>query len=182
MLASSKLNDMKTFLLLLYTVGVISIIFVAHIAISYLVPAPFNYINLITISLALISLRQNSDQAIWYALVLGFLLELFSADYFGVTMAALVVSVMVLSWLLRTVFTNYSWYMIFLTGFLFVVVYQSLQIMFRIGTEIVLRKPVYFTSAVGKEILLEALINTFILTVVYLIASSVSKRHSPRYI
>ncbi len=173
---------MKTFLILLYTIGVLSGIFLAHIAINYLIPAPFNYINLIMIVLALMSLRQNGHQAAWFALAFGFLLELFSADHFGVTMGALVTSVIVLSWLLRTVFTNYSWYMIFLTGFLFVVAYQSAQIIFRIAIEIILREPVYFTSAVGREILFEALVNTCILTAVYIVAAVTSKRNSPRYI
>lgn len=173
---------MKTFLTLLSMLVMVSGIFVVHIAINYLVPTPFNYVNVILIFLAWVTFRQNNNQPVWFALALGFLIELFSADHFGLSMAALVSSVIVLNWLLRTVFTNYSWYMILCASALFVVTYQVATLIFRAIAQIVLRQPLYFTSAVIKEISVEALVNAVILAVVYLLMASTSKRQSPRYI
>lgn len=173
---------MKNVLTLLYMGVLVSGIFAIHIAGNYLIPAPFNYVNVILIFLAWVTFRQNSNQPVWFALVFGFLIELFSADHFGISMAAMVVSVVILNWLLRTVFTNYSWYMILCTSFLFIVTYQVGLIVLRIMADIVLRQPLYFTSAVITEIAIEAVANAIILAFIYLVATGASKRYSPRYI
>jgi len=73
-------------------------------------PAPFNNLNLILISLVFILAFTSLDAALWWAVLFGFLLDIFSFSFFGQHLISLTLTTVLVYLLLNNFFTNRSLY------------------------------------------------------------------------
>ena len=174
---------MKRLFSLIMTVAAMLGVLLAHIMVGYMLPPPFNQINLLFLALLLYSLYRSEQVVLWAGVIVGFLSELFSSSPFGINSVSIVVSLTLLSWLLRNIFINHSWYVVLLSGFLYIVSYRLVYFFLIMVLGI-------FTGdrSISNNLSLwstaeEAAINALVLTIIYFFISLVSKHKlSPKYI
>lgn len=157
-------------------------VFTVHTVIGYTAPYPFYQLNVIILFLLSFLIRNRKKEALWFGLVLGYCTELFSADYFGVRLVALLLSVVIVNWLLEKVFTTQAWYIITVLGFLASVIHRLLFIGLSSATQGFTNLALYTTWPVALGIVVEATINTAGLLLIYSVMSLVWVRANPRYI
>jgi len=81
-------------------------------------------LNLIIVCLIFILSFGGLDRALWSALTLGFLLDVFSFSYFGLYIVCLALTVLVVHFLLNNFFTNRSLYSVLALVALATLVYE----------------------------------------------------------
>jgi len=172
----------KIILKAIAALGGVLTIFIAHIAMVNFLPFPINRINLIYMALVWLVISKGTTSAIWLALVLSFLTEIFSSTPFGVNMAALILSLIFLDWFLLTIFTNHSWYMVFFSGLVGFISYRALGIIFLILAALMSHGAISLNYRLITDFLLEAALTSLALALTYLIASLFKNRFNPNYI
>ncbi len=94
-------------------------------------PYGLSKLNLILIILIFILSLANFEYAFWWALGVGFLLDVYSFHLFGTYLLAIIFSIIVANFLLINFFTNRSLYSFLMLSFLFLLIYElSLQFIF----------------------------------------------------
>lgn len=173
---------MRTFLASINTTGIIVGLFLLHILLVTNLPSPFNQFNIIIIFLAWLALRSRTNAALAFAVVFGFLNSLFSSEAFGLSIFAMLCTIVLFNWMLMTIFTNHSWYMILLAGGLFVLSYQIIFIVAISAYGLFTRQPLVLTVNIVWISGLSALINALGLAFVSSITNIFTERRGPRYI
>ncbi|MSU75291.1 MAG: hypothetical protein EXS55_02145 [Candidatus Magasanikbacteria bacterium] len=160
------------------------VITMIHFIVITFTSSPWNSIHLILASLfcLLIITAQKPISALAMALIFGFCVELFASTPFGLVSFALLISVIVVSFLLNTIFTNRSILIVFFSG---VVGTASYYIILTIGimTQAFFYKTNFivtteFVERAGISILTTSLF--FIIS--YSFISRFTRRLNPRYI
>lgn len=168
-------------MLIRYILLVISI-FVAHVLILTILPFPFNHINIILILFLWFIIYNGNDRILWLVLPLAFLLELFVSFPFGLTSAALLLTLLVMHRLLVNFFTNRSLYIVFLAGFLGITIFRFSFIIFLLvinlfNSEFSVSWPEIFTN-----VFYEIILTTGVFFLFYLSTRIFFKRLNPKYI
>lgn len=81
-----------------------------HIGLSFLLPDPWNKINIIFALMALFIVIIESPVSVWMVLIIHFIIELYTTIPFGIQLYAATISALCGYWLYRRIFTNTSWY------------------------------------------------------------------------
>lgn len=116
----------QTLLSFVYLVLILTV----HIFIINFLPYPFNHINIIfTIFLLIITVSTN-NRVIWLILITAYFSELLSSIPFGISTAALLLSLLIINWFQCNILTNRSVYMIFLSAILGIILYRVLFVIF----------------------------------------------------
>lgn len=156
------------------TIGII----VLHICVKQIGVAPVIYLNIVFIAIVWMILYRSSPRVLWLALTPLVVLELFSAAPFGVVSISLMVTFSILHQLLTKVFTDHSLLMVALAGFIGMV---SFRLLFLAGVVLVQRSSYQFSFDLFFTWLLESLVTTIGLCVVYGITTRLIKRLKPHY-
>ncbi len=166
------------------TVALISIlaIFILHIAAVNFLPFPLNRINLMFLALVWLAINKGIAYVVWVGLILSFLAELFSPAPFGVNMAALLGSLIILDWFLANVFTNHSWYIVFFSGLIGLICYRVGFFLFLGAVAIIKQDTLSFNLPLVTDIALEVVLTATTLAGLYLATALFLKRLDPKYI
>ncbi len=155
--------------------GALLMIFLAQITAVYLLPFPFNRINIALLTFLWLIVYRNNLSALWLALIISLTTDLFSSLPFGLTALAMI-STIVVTRRIFEIFSNFSWYNIFFLGALGIFFYEIfsyallLTIYFFYKKTDVLQLPnlTYFAS--------EIFINALSLLIAYAISLLFTKR------
>lgn len=153
---------------ILLSLGLIGI-FAFHTIVNYFFAFPLNKVNVVFLLLIWIISYKHHITMLWLALSLSFVMEMFSSLPFGITTAATITTLVFIRYIFSFLFTNFSWYSMFLLGFLSIL----LQKIISAGI-------IYFLSIFKKIeytlqfpdpylILLECAVNASLLMVIYLL-------------
>lgn len=112
---------------LIYFIFIVFLIFVLHTGISYFFPYPFNQINPAYLFLTWFFVYRDQEKWLWPALGISIIMDLFSSLPFGVTSASILISLVLVRYLFVIIFTNYSWFNIFILGFTSLSVYKIIS-------------------------------------------------------
>lgn len=173
---------MQSFLKFIAWTILLVLIFILHFVILSILPYPFNRLNIIFLALVWLIFFVGNPRVLLLVLPMAFFLELFSTAPFGLLSFALIVSLSALSWFLFNIFTNRSIFIVFLSGFLGIVVYRLLFFGTLFVVDFFIKKPFAVTTTMLPSLLYEASFTAVILTLFYLITSSFIKRLNPRYV
>ena len=133
---------------------------------SYLLPHPFSNINIIFLILIIPMMARDSGLVVWISFFIHFFLELYSSTPFGLILFSGTISILVIFWLYKNIFTNRSWYSAMSLSVLallsyrliYVLVFTLLQLLGL--TNLILKKTTFITF--GWEILFTCLITGLI--------------------
>lgn len=92
-----------------FTISIIGLIFL-HMLLSYALPLPWSYMNIIISFLTLHMLLKESGSVVWIAFTWYMLEELYAISPFGVILFSGTISILLLFWFYKYFFTNKSWY------------------------------------------------------------------------
>ena len=155
---------------------------IVHLGVVSFFPFPFNRANIIVLLLVWFSMYGRPTRSLGLAVALAFLIELYSSAPFGTELVALTGSVMALRWLLRRIFTNYSWYMVLLSVVSALIAYRLIFTFLIIGESLLSKDPWPVNTALFLNYALELLLTTAVAAVSYGLVSRVLKRLRPVYI
>lgn len=85
------------------------ILLFTHYAVSYLLPSPWNNINIIFAAIIISIIGWESGVSIWLSCLLHFFMELYSISPFGLILLPSAISIIFAYWLYIFIFTNRSW-------------------------------------------------------------------------
>ena len=173
---------MKNAITLLHAIASILVIFALHTGVAYSAPYPIYNLHTIYIYLVWLLIHSQKTKAMWLALTLGYLTELFSAETFGVHTITLLISVTVVGWLIEKIFTSHSWYIILIIGLCATLTYRLLFILVSSASHFFKDITSYLTSNTIESAGVEILVNTTGLLLLYGINKLFTKRVNPRYI
>lgn len=168
-------------ILLRYILLAISI-FISHVLILNILPFPFNHINIILILFLWFIIYNGHDRILWLVLPLAFLLELFVSFPFGLTSAALLLTLIMMHWLLVNFFTNRSLYIVFLAGFLGITIFRFSFIIFLLIVNLFNADFTISWPEILTNILYEITLTTGVFFLFYLLTRLFFKRLNPKYI
>ena len=97
---------------------ILAIILLAIFQASFIaaLPWPLNYFNLVLSVLVFITVILDFNQALWFALCAGLILDAFSFSSFGTLAAILILVALILNFLFKNFFTNRSLYSLVILG------------------------------------------------------------------
>lgn len=173
---------MKIFLNWLGTILIIFIIFIIHIGVANILPYPFNNINIVFLILAWQIFFNNHPHAIWYILPLAFLLELFTVAPFGINSISLLISLITTKWLLDNIFTNRSFYIVFLSSAISLAIYRITFILLNYSINLFLYHTKIVISKSFIEVGMEIILTSLLMTGFYFINFFFIKKFNPKYL
>lgn len=97
---------MKQFLKALCVVLLLIPVVALHMAVTYILPFPFDKINIIFASLILFILFNKSGAVVWISFLVHYLVELYATTAFGIVLFSGTMSILFVYWLSKNVFTN----------------------------------------------------------------------------
>ncbi|MFZ2189698.1 MAG: hypothetical protein WA057_04990 [Candidatus Magasanikiibacteriota bacterium] len=155
---------------------IIIILTVLNIGLSYLLPYPFNKINILFIAIIIFILWKNSGTIIWFAFFSHLLLELFSTTPFGIILFSSTISILFTYWLYQEIFTNRSLLSTLAIGFFALFFYRVLYLLL-----LILAKFLSFTTSIPWQSIFITFFWEFIFTltalaIIYFIISKSSRR------
>ncbi len=107
----------KILLLVWYLVGIFFIVFL-KLALTNILPYPFNLIDVTMLFFVLLIMRGAKGGIVWFGFAVYVLLDFSSANFFGIEVLAGVYSILLVYWFFREIFTNLSiWAAAILTAF-----------------------------------------------------------------
>jgi len=133
---------------------------------SYLLPQPFSNINIIFLILIIIMMARDSGLVVWISFFIHFFIELYSSTPFGLILFSGTISILIIFWLYKNIFTNRSWYSAMALSVLALLLYRLLYLsvltllqLFEL-TSLTLKKITFITF--GWEILFTCLLTGLI--------------------
>ncbi len=159
-----------------------NLLILLHLSWRIIFHQPVNFLNIImTVFLWLIILNPRQK----YILVATYTLlvcELFYTTPFGLESFSQIFALLIANWLLLNVFTNRSLIIVFFTGFVSMVIYRIIFIIFIYWNSLIQNYSNVFSTLLIKMFLSEALITAISLSVIYVATSIFVKRLRPEYI
>ncbi len=77
-----------------------------HMAFAYIAPYPLNKMNIVFASVIIYLLFNKSGAVVWISFMLHYLVELYSVTTFGIILFSGTVSILIVYWLSKNIFTN----------------------------------------------------------------------------
>ena len=151
------------------------IIFLAQVAAIYLLPFPFNQINVTLLSLLWLIIYRNNHGFIWLSPIIPIATDLFSSLPFGFA-ALIMIMTIICTRRIFEIFSNFSWYNIFILALIGIVLYKffaytTLWLIHFLFNEI---EPAQLPNLIS--ILSEIFINAFIFLIAYLLSRLFARR------
>lgn len=164
-----------------YIAGVLVVILI-HTTVINVLPFPFNFMNVIFVTLMWLLFYTDSGATPWLTLIFGFLLELFSASPFGFEMIGLFFSVALIRWALNTVLTNHSRAIVAFAGgagiFCYRLIFYSLFGVY----ELFHGNNDWFSAAILANVGWEIVLSAAALLIAYVLSAPFISRFNPKYI
>ncbi len=157
-------------------------IFIGHIWLKNVLPYPFEYINLIFVFLFIYLLTDEEGVVLWYALILGFLMELFISSSFGITLMALFFCMLSTKWLITYFLTNRSFYIIIFASTLSLFIYRVYFLGLISVVNFFFKKDFLYTSRTAADYAYEMALTAIVITLIYLFLSRFLTKLNPKYI
>jgi len=173
---------MEILLKILKRLGLVILIFVIHIAITNILPYPFNHINIFYLGIFYLVFLSEKPKNIWYLLPLIFLLELFVATPFGVNFLTYFILTLFMSWLFANIFTARSFPFITLYFIIGLTVYR---VLFNILNYIIGRATTHTEfnpTTITLNIFAEVGLTTAVMVVFHIFYSFFNKKFNPKYL
>jgi hypothetical protein len=151
--------------ILLVFIGLIALIALS-ISTSYLLPFPFSKINIIFLVLVIIMMTKDSGLVVWIAFLAHFIIELYSSVPFGLILFSGTISILIIFWFYKNIFTNRSWYSSIALTLIALILYRLLYIFLLFFLNIINVNNFIWESSIlfifGWEILLTSLSTGFV--------------------
>jgi rod shape-determining protein MreD len=146
-------------------------------------PHGFNNLNLILVILVYILSRFGGiDFAIWWAIGLGFLLDILSFSYFGTYLVSLSLTIVIADFLLKNFFTNRSLYsFLALTGLTTIIYEFFLNGIYHV-ISLIDNKSAIISSNFWSAKLVELGLNLVATLILFYLVHSISKRLKPVFL
>lgn len=113
----------KIFGILMFLLYIVAIL-ATHIFIINFLPYPYNHINVIFSVFILLFTISTHKKMIWLALFVSYFSEMFGSAPFGIGTFSLLTSLIAANWLQFNVFSNRSFYMIFFSAIIGMILYR----------------------------------------------------------
>ena len=84
----------------------IMVIMSLQVGLLFLLPYPFNKVNVLFAVLSILVLLKDSGRIVWLAFLVHFLIDLYTVTPFGVVLSSGTVAFLMMYWLYRSLFTN----------------------------------------------------------------------------
>ena len=91
---------------------------ITHIGLLYLLPYPFNNVHLLLSVFVIMVMWSKSGLVVWLSFFSFFLLDLYSVSSFGTIFVSGTITILILYWFHRDVFTNRSFWTFIILSFL----------------------------------------------------------------
>ena len=137
-----------------------------NISVSYLLPYPFSKINIIFFFLIILMMARDSGLIVWISFFTHFFVELYSSTPFGLILFSGTISILIIFWLYKNIFTNRSWFsatiLTVLSLLLYRILYSFIFILLQWFdlTKFTLEKNAFLIF--GWEVLLTCLLTAFV--------------------
>ena len=106
--------------------GITAVITWLHFITSYILPYPWNALNVLFVVLVLLISIKEMKTTVWLAFLSHFFLELYATTPFGVLLFSSTFSALLTFWLSRSLIVNKSWYSTFVLSAAAIVLYRIL--------------------------------------------------------
>ncbi len=83
---------------------------IANVSVVYLLPYPWDKLNVIFVALILLVVFRGSGLSVWLVFFSYLIIELYTITPFGITLAAATWGALFCYWFYQHIFTNRSWY------------------------------------------------------------------------
>lgn len=165
-----------------YSILIVLLVFFINLIFLNLLPHPFNQINLIFVFLIWLIIYKSNIQPLWLGVALAVLAELYSLATFGVLLAAIILSLLLVSWFLLNIFTNRSIYIVLVSGFLGLTSFRIFYWLFFSLTNLFKSAPLHLPSSFLNESLWSITLSSIALAVFYSVTSLFITRLKPEYL
>lgn len=115
---------MKTLILVGKMLMVIFAMVLLHLGAAYLLPYPWDSLNIMFMLLVVLIVVKETGIAVWLAYVGHFFIELYATTPFGVILFSSTISILCTFWLSRSIFINKSWYTAFVLAAIALFIYR----------------------------------------------------------
>lgn len=173
-----KIIKLTTHILIIFLIVVFEIIFIRSTSF------PFNYLGLILPTVIYLAVIFNLNLALWWSIIAGFFLDIYSLLPFGAITFALVIAALCIHYLFMNHFTNRSLYSLLFLGFLGTIIYKAvifgasfLPLLFGKGHQLF-----YFNFNLLKITLAAVILNSIFLVIMFYLTNLFSKRLKPAYV
>ncbi len=162
---------MRKFLKILAVPILLMLVTGTNMAVSYIAPFPFNKVNIIFAALILYILLNKSGVVVWISFVLHYLVELYAVTPFGIVLFSGTLSILIVYWLSKEVFTNPRFIVAVGLSAIGLVVYRAVYVLCLLLHYIVSKGE--YTSGLGAGALLlytwELLLTTSLISIIYFV-------------
>jgi len=164
---------------LLFTVV---LIITLQIFVVNFLPYPFNYINIIFLSMLWLVIIASDTRVFWLGLLILYICDLFTSSPFGINSSAMLISLVIAGWFLLNIFTNRSLYMVFLSSATGLILYRILFFGFMGIYNFLTHQPLFPGAEILSDVMWEVLLSSSVLLVFYFVSSKFIKKLDPNYI
>ncbi len=173
---------LKQILIFLGKIFLIFSIFIGHIWINNVLPAPFDHINLIFSFLFIYLLIDEKGTIMWYILFFGLLSELFVSSGFGISLLSLFFCFLSARWLLTYFLTNRNFYIVTFASFVTIFIYRIYYLGLNSLVNFFFKKSFLYTPRTAMDYIYETLLTSLFIMLVYLVISRFITKLNPKYV
>lgn len=173
---------MKLLLKIISFVGGSILLVLLHVILVDFFPYPLNYINVVFIGLLWWLIYNPSYETKIRIVLVGWLIELYASTPFGILLISLVAALLIVDWLLRTILTHHSWYMVFLTGVAGLALYRVIYVLLLIVGASFFHVGAIPNVKILTVVIQEVLLSSFGIVLLYFVSQLFTRRMNPRYI
>lgn len=117
---------MRLILLLVGYTTLLLAITIFHLGARYILPAPWDQINVIFIFLLFFLFIRQSGSVIWMTFFSHMLIELYTTTPYGIVLYSSTLAMVAMHWFMIRVITNRTWYSVTLLSIIGLLLYRSL--------------------------------------------------------
>ena len=128
---------------------------------------PFNLINIFAFLFIFDTFFYKTPRIIIF-LIIGFILDIFSNNIFGVNLISIFITCIIMQWLLKNYLFNYHFYIVFISGFLTVVFYRLIYLLMSVILNFLLSNQEIINTQFVVDFVWESLLTAIFTTLVYL--------------
>lgn len=174
---------MKKFITILIHIFIIFFLVAIEVSAISFFPRPFNNLGLVLPAIIYLAVVFNLNFALWWSVVAGFFLDIYSLLPFGAIMIALIITTFCAHRLFLKHFTNRSLYSLLFLGFLGTIIYKGIILgisflPFLFGKDLQI---FYFNFNLLKITFAAIILNSLFLILLFYLTNLFSKRLKPAY-
>ncbi len=130
-------------------------------------PWPVSSLNLILSLVIFFAVISSYEKSLWLAFGAGLFLEIYSGLYFGLTVSALLLTVIIINQLFSNFFTNRSYYSLMMLGLIGTVAYNFIIMILNFIIYFFKLSPTLIPFDFWAQFFWQALFNLIILTIIF---------------